>query len=306
MISENATEWLGLPISLFDPEKLPSDYANHLYRLALEWDSEYAFPELFAKFLEGPGCAETPALIIGSFSGDNGADDTSEIVQLIVAARRQLPKLRGIFLGDITSEENEISWINQTDVSPIFSAYPDLEHFRVRGATGLSFGGRLRSDKLKSLTVESGGLPTSVLLEIESCDFPALEHIEVWLGTDQYGGDATVENLRTFLDGEKYPKLKYLGLRDSEIADKIAEALNGASVISQIETLDLSMGTLSDDGAESFLANPALRQLKNIDLHYHYLSDKMIAKVKAALPQADLSDGQGDTEEDDRFVAVSE
>jgi hypothetical protein len=304
MISENAAEWLGLPVSLFDPEKLPSNYAHQLYRLALDWESELSFSELFARFLEGPACSETPALIIGSFAGDGG-NDSSEIVQLIVAARRQLPKLRGIFLGDITSEENEISWINQSDVSPIFSAYPDLEHFRVRGGTQLSFGGRLRSDKLKSLTVESGGLPATVLREIASCDFPSLEHLELWLGTDEYGGDATLDDIRPFLGAQKYPRLKYLGLRDSAMADEVAKLLQGATILDAIETLDLSLGTLGDEGAEALLANQAVHRLAKVDLHHHYLSDEMMAKVKAALPQADLSD-QEEEEEYGRFVAVSE
>jgi len=305
MISENATEWLGLPVSLFDPQKRPAEYVRRLYRLALDWESELSFPELFARFLEGPGCAETPALIIGAFAGDDPSLDTSEVVQLIVAARRQLPKLRAIFLGDITSEENEISWINQTDVSPIFAAYPELEHFRVRGATGLSFGGNLRSEKLKSLTVESGGLPATVIREIASCDFPALEHLELWLGTDEYGGDATVEDIRPFLSGERYPNLKYLGLRDSESADEIAKALQGAQILERIESLDLSLGTLGDEGGEALLANAALRRLAKVDLHHHYLSDAMMKKLKAALPQADLSDQEAE-DKYGRFVAVSE
>lgn len=304
MISENATEWLGIPVSLFNPEKQPADYIRRLYRLALDWDSELSFPELFGRFIEGPGVSETPALIIGSFAGDHGSD-SSEVVQLVVAARRQLPKLRGIFLGDITSEENEISWINQSDVSSIFAAYPDLQHFRVRGATGLSFGGNLQSTKLKSLTVESGGLPASVIREIASCDFRALEHLELWLGTDEYGGDSTIGDIQPFLTGTKFPNLKYLGLRDSQMADEIAKALHGAPILERIESLDLSLGTLGDEGAQALLTNPSLRRLTKIDLHHHYLSDGMMEKVKAALPQADLSDQESE-DKYGRFVAVSE
>jgi hypothetical protein len=50
-----------------------------------------------------------------------------------------LTNLRAIFLGDITYEENEISWIEQSDVSPLLRAYPALEVSRVRGGNSLEF-----------------------------------------------------------------------------------------------------------------------------------------------------------------------
>jgi hypothetical protein len=310
MITEHTESWLGFPVKLFDAEQSESgveDYEKTIYRLALDWDAEVDFPTLFSRFMATSLSAKTPAIIIGQFHWDDASQPSEEIVQLLVAARDGLPNLRGIFIGDIISEENEISWIQQSDVSPLLAAYPQLEHLRLRGSEGLSLGGRLAHANLKSLTIESGGLPPRLLQEVASSQLPALEHLELWLGTPSYGGDATVEDLRPFLQGTLFPKLKYLGLRDSEIADQIAEALKSAPIAGRIEKLDLSLGILSDAGGQALLDNPALKNLKHLDLHHHYLSPKMMDTLKATFRGVNLEEAQGSkTAQDDRYVAVGE
>jgi hypothetical protein len=267
MISEHLTDWLGFPVQLFDAarsEEGVTDYSGTIYRLALDWDATVDFPTLFSRFLESPASAQLPAIIIGQFHGDDPEKTSEEAVQLLVSARARLPNLRGIFIGEMISEENEISWINQSDVSPLLPAYPKLEHLRLRGAHCLSLGGRLTHQMLKSLTIETGGLPPALLHEAAASRLPALEHLELWLGTTSYGGDATVEDIKPFLQRGLFPQLKHLGLRDSEIVDEIAAALAGAPILEQLESLDLSLGTLSDQGGRAFLNNPALRRLKTL------------------------------------------
>ena len=62
------------------------------------------------------------------------------VADLLVDAKDRLNRLKGLFIGDITYEECEISWIIQSDVSPVLTAYPELELFRVRGGQDLSLG----------------------------------------------------------------------------------------------------------------------------------------------------------------------
>ncbi len=306
MISEHATEWLGYPVEVYDPTGSTPDYRNKVYRLASDYDATEPLTDLLTRFLDGPGSAETPALIFGLY-GEH--DNTSApVVEALVAMRERLPKLRGIFLGDIISEENEISWIQQSDVSPLFRAYPNLEHFRIRGTNSLELG-ELHHAKLKSLVIESGGLDVDVLREAVSEDLPALEHLEIWLGSENYGGNVALSDLEPVLSGKKFPKLKYLGLRDSEIQDEIAAAIARAPILARLETLDLSLGTLSDEGALALLSSDAFYGLKKIDLHHHYLSDGMMARLKSSGLNVDLS-GQQKEDEDDgqilRYIAVSE
>ncbi len=134
---------------------------------------------------------------------ENG--EAARVVEALVSARDRLPKLRAIFLGDITYEECEISWIQNTDVSPIFDAYPALEHFGVRGANGLRLGA-LRHQQLRSLIVQCGGLDAAITREVTSAELPALDHLELWLGTEDYGGTTTVEDLAPILSGGRFPR----------------------------------------------------------------------------------------------------
>jgi hypothetical protein len=75
--------------------------------------------------------------------------------------------------------------------------------------------------------------------------------------------------------------------------------------LKRIRALDLSLGTLGDQGADALLSSPDVRKLARLDLHHHYLSDAMIARIAALDIEVDLED-QLQGEEDDRFVSVSE
>ena len=310
MITEHATNWLGFPVKLYDAktsEKAIADYSKTIYRLAMDWDADADIPTLFSRFLASPAAAQTPAIIIGQYHGDDPQHSSEEVVQLLVSAAPKLPNLRGIFIGDMLSEENEISWIVQSDVSPLLAAYPNLEHLRLRGTSELSLGGRLVHDKLKSLVIETGGLPPDLFREVLMSQLPALETLELWLGTPSYGGDVTLDDLQPLLSGELFPALKHLGLRDSEIVNDIAASLASAPILSRLTALDLSLGTLSDTGAEALLDIPALKNLKQLDLHYHFLSEAMMKDLKREFPFVNVDDPQGeDAGEDDRYVAVGE
>src|SRR5262249_46830141 len=151
------------------------------------------------------------------------------------------PELRALFLGDIISEECEVSWIRQGDVSPLLAAFPRLEHFKVRGSARLAFGG-VRHDHLRVLAGGSGGPSEAVLAEIYAADFPRLEHLELWLGSPWYGATPDPVPLVPLLRGRTFPRLRYLGLRNSLIADLVAQAVALAPVLRKLKVLDLSMG----------------------------------------------------------------
>ncbi len=138
-------------------------------------------------------------------------------------------------------------------------------------------------------------------------ELPNLEHLDLWLGEDNYGGDATVADLAPFLGGERLPALRHLGLEDSEIQDEIAAAVAGAPVVARLESLSLAMGILTDQGAEALLAGQPLTHLRKLDLHHHFLSDAMVARVKAALPGVEVDlDEQEKPDGDWHYIAVSE
>ncbi|GII00242.1 STM4015 family protein [Planobispora takensis] len=246
--------------------------------------------------------------IVVGWWGAGYAGCSSELpVGLLSGAADRLRNVRSIHLGDIGQEESEISWIEHGDVTPLLEAFPKLEFLRIRGSSGLLLR-PVRHGALRTLEFESGGLPAEVVRAVGASQFPALEDLDMWLGVEEYGGDATVADLEPILSGERLPALRSLGLQNSEIQDEIAAAVASAPVVARLETLALAMGTLTDTGAEALLSGQPLTHLRRLDLSHHFLSEAMTERIRAALPgvAVDLSDRQEAEEDDWRYVAVSE
>ncbi len=309
-ISEHPEEFAGLPVREYDPEEGIQDPLDSAPRLASEYDppTGRSMESLLSRFLDDPAASQVVALVIGPWEGlYDGQSDSSSLVASLVAAKDRLRSLKALFFGDITYDECEISWINQSDVSPLLAAFPALEHFRVRGGNNLSFGDGLSHDSLRVLVIESGGLDGEVVRTVAAAQLPNLEHLELWLGDEYYGGGATVADLAPILSGEVFPKLKYLGLRDFDGADVLAVALADAPVLRRIEVLDLSLGTLGDEGVVALLQGGALSSLKRLDIHHHYVSDEVLDGLKALGIELNADDQQDADENDgERYVAVGE
>lgn len=311
MLYEHAQELFGKPVIEWRPGVPLADPAGTAYRLRLEYDEAEAgvtWEGRFSEFLQQPGSSSVTSLVVGVWGDLSPLDDSSSVVKTLTQASDQLPALTALFIGDIVSEESEISWIQQSDMAPLFTAYPELEHFRVRGGEKLRFG-PLNHARLRSLIVESGGLDVSVVRDITSSSLPELEHLELWLGDESYGANAEVVDLAPILSGKLFPKLRYLGLRDSLLTDAIAVTAANSPLLEQLRVLDLSLGTLSDAGAAALLASPGIKNLELLDLHHHYCSDEMVSKLEALGIAVDTSDKQEPDDydgESTRYVAVGE
>ena len=282
--------------------------ADFIPRIAVDWNSTSTWVERFEAMLETPGVEKLVGFVVGMWSSDGGDTPASDAVNAVLAAHEQLPNLRALFVGDIESEENEISWIEQTDLAPLLAALPDLEWFGARGGNNLKLGSPAHRN-LKTLIIEAGGLEGEVVQGLMKADFPNLEHFELYLGTDEYGGSTTIADLQPILDGQVFPKLKYLGLRNADIADEVAKAVADAPILERIDVLDLSLGILGDEGAQALLDSPLMANLKLLDLHYHFLTDAMQEKLKSLPCEVDVSEAQSGDEWDGeihRYVAVSE
>ncbi|WP_433341659.1 STM4015 family protein [Micromonospora sp. CA-111912] len=292
---------------------LPDADGPAAWRIAAnDWDNSTdhklnpQFRDAFERFVDRAG-ENVEALVIGSWG--YAAFNEAPIAQLCEAAPR-LPHLKALFLGDIVAEECEISWMRVGDVSPLLTAYPGLEVLRVRGGEDFRFS-PVRHERLRRLEVQSGGLRPAFVRAVLDSELPALDELELWLGTPDYGGETTVADLAPLLAGERFPALRRLGLCNSEIADDIAEALAAAPVVKRLEALDLSLGTLGDRGALALAGGQPLTHLAKLDLSHHYASEDTVAAVKAALPGVwvDLSDPQEEDEDEGetyRYTAVSE
>ncbi|MGV9556972.1 STM4015 family protein [Streptomyces sp. NPDC003401] len=277
------------------------------------YDADEEWTQAFARFCAAVDTTRVRALIVGAWQEAYDSEPTA-VVEALVAARERFPALRALFVGDMVMEECEISWINQTDPTPLLAAYPELEELGVRGGSGLRFPA-LGHDALRRLTIESGGLPAEVVRGIAASDLPALEHLDLWLGTPDYGGDSEVADLEPILSGARLPRLRHLALRNSEIQDAVAAAVASAPVVARLEVLDLSMGVLTDEGGAALLAGQSLTHLKKLDLHHHYLGEDLVDRIRRTVETAgvevDLDRDDADEEQEDdgtvwRYVAVGE
>ena len=302
MFNDNLTEYLGYPVRLFSPDE-DHDFATTVYRIAYSWDTEIEFKELLKQYLEAEGVDQAPALVIGLWCED--PDSSEPAIKTLVDNRHKLPNLKGLFFGDVTQEECEVSWMEQSDITSIFTAFPALEHFTVRGGEGLSLA-PIRHLTLKSLTIQAGGIDKNIVDSITKSVLPELEHLEIYLGTEQYGANSKIGNVRPLLTDTIFPKLKYLGLKDSDLQDAIAHEAANSPVVKTLEELDLSLGVMTDEGGAALLAGESIKSLKKLNLKYHFMSDAMMAQLEALPIEVDVSDQQQEEDEDFRWVAVGE
>ena len=281
------------------------DLDKRVYRVGIGYDdADEDFTTRLDALLADPRVGDLRGLVIGSWFSEVCEDGPTELVERLVANAAKLTSLKGLFIGDIVQEECEISWLHQTDLSPLLHAFPNLEVFYVRGGEGLRFTD-LSHANLRTLVVQAGGLPREVVRDIGAANLPELRVLTLWLGTDDYGGDTKPGDLAGILAGDRFPKLEHLGLQDSVIQDAVTIAVTKSTLLARIKGLDLSMGTLTDAGGQALLGCTAVRGLSHLNLRHHYLSADMVKKIKALGVEVNTADRQ-EPDEDYRYVEVAE
>ena len=228
-------------------------------------------------------------LIIGSW-GSAYEDDCQPIIDDIARNADQFSHITKLFVGDMDYEECEVSWIMQGNYSKLWKAMPQLKELTIKGSMDLTLG-EIEHENLESLTIICGGLGTDVIKEIEKAKLPGLKKLLLYIGVEDYGFDGDAGTIKELLENSDFPNLSYLGIVDSEIQDELAQVVLECKYIHQIETLDLSCGTLTDKGGSLLLEKlPELSNIKKLDVHHHYLSDEMMEKIGNLSLEADVSE----------------
>lgn len=316
--------WGGLPVFSLPGEdfedmedwpggvEIPKDVAAWAWSVGVVDFEGDGYSELFEAFLRDVDTTAVSSFVIGNWVTNDTMDDTAaDVFEPLIAVADRFPNLRHLFVGDIGSDQWEISWIHQSDLTPLLRAFPKLETFGVRGSENLGWEQRAYPE-LRELTFQSGGLPPEVVRAVAGSEFPELTDLELYLGEEEYFGGSEVADLAGILAGTGFPKLRYLGLRDAANADEVAAAVAHAPIVSRLEVLDLSLGNLGDEGAAALLAGQPLTHLKKLDLHHHFISEQMQERLREALPgvEVDLSEHEEADDWDDgelhRFISVAE
>ncbi|MFJ8002561.1 STM4015 family protein [Streptomyces sp. NPDC096310] len=314
---QHVREFHGLSAFTFPqfarPAELPDPAAVAWRFQCGPYVSDEHYQDCWERFVATVELEKVRAVVLGFpwYDFEGGAGE-----RCLIEQSHRFTSLEAVFLGDVEDDEAMISTIGQSDLAPFLEAFPGLRELAVRGGEGLDFPVTGHKE-LRVLRVESGGLPPEAAAHIAAAELPALESLELWLGDDEYGGGATVEDLAPLFAGVGKPNLRHLGIQNSPIQDEIAAALASAPVVEQLISLSLSMGTLSDAGAEALLHGQPLTHLELLDLSHHFLSRDMMLRLWTTLEPAgvrvhlrgrndedayllEFGDGNG------RYVAVAE
>lgn len=271
--------------NLIQLERIGGNGMYQSKKYAYDWDDidEGKGPEtLIKEILEDPELPSLTELVIGCWGDACDADSSAQpLIDGLVENASHFSGIKSLFIGDMEYEDCELSWIEQGDYSKLWAAMPQLEKMTIKGASGNFNLGALEHSGLKELVIISGGLPVGILKQIEQAKLPSLEVLKLYLGIDNYGGDASLEDIESFLANSDFPKLRYLGLLDSEEQDGIADLVLKSKYMKQLDSLDFSYGCLTDKGGQ--LIYDALSKdsgIKNLYIEYHYMSTEVVRKLE--------------------------
>lgn len=250
-------------------------------RLSLDWDAyekKKKWADVLEEFLMAQDASETTHLIVGAAEGFEGDMMSSMTLPALIANKDKLPKLEALFIGDITYEECELSWINSGDFSELWKNFPNLKALGIRGYPGIL--GQMDMPNLEYLTIQCSGMNKKNAVEIQAANLPKIEKLELWLGTDHYGGNTGVKDWEPILSGSVFPTVKHLGLMNCSFVDDIAKALEGSAILDRLTTLDLSMGNMSDEGGVAIYKSEKVRKLESLNLSHHFMTDWMMGRFQ--------------------------
>jgi predicted DNA-binding WGR domain protein len=301
---EHTAHFRGCPVREFIPEVGLKHLERTVYCVRTDaLDGEAAFQERLDALLSDAQVGQLKGLVIGNWFGQTNESPPIEAMDRLIAAKERLGSLRGLFVGDVIQEEADISMLHQGELTSLIQALPALEELVVRGGRGLRLP-QLVHPGLRTLIIQSGGLNSGCVHDLMTPQLPNLERVALWLGAESYGADFAVEDLAAACNGEIWPSLEYLGLMDSDQADGIAAAVTAGAMIRRILALDLSMGTLGDEGGRDLFSCAAVRSLSFLNLRHHYMSRSLAASFSKLGIEVDVSDRELD--DDLRTCEVSE
>ena len=213
--------------------------------------------------------------------------------------------------GIETDYDYEISWTSLGDATGLWQALPKLRRMRLQTGLGGSSAsgspeviGDFDVPKLEHMEVITGGMSQACLQAFAGGHAPELVHMDLWLGSDNYGATGTAADLAPIFDGANVPKLTHLGIMNSEIADSFIDELVGSKLLRRLRELDLSYGTLSDEGAARLHANArSLGHLERLVLSANCLTEEGIAQVRGLCANVVIDDQKG---EDEHYASLSE
>ena len=229
-------------------------------------------------------------------NGDPNEDDLQDLLDLV--GKKAPSTLRKIVIGD---NVDQISWHHTGSLTKMWKGVPNLQILEIE--SGDFDVGAMDAPNLERAIFVTGGLSKACGKHIATAKMPKVKHLEIYYGTDNYGGTCTLKEVAPLLERTDLKNLTYLGLKNSEFANDIAKAVVGSKLVRQLKVLDLSLGTMTDEGAQALAdGKAALKHLEVLDLTRNYLTKAGIKLVAGLCKkvitdrQEKADDGDGDDE----------
>jgi hypothetical protein len=251
---------------------------------------------------------------------NDDVDWSFDSVLKVIDEAGELPLLRVVDMTPDAEHMDQASWRRIGDIRCLWKNAPNLRELLMQGSSGSDDGVPIRmgdvvAPRLEKLVYISSGLDKRVPKALGEATLPELEHLELYFGNEDYGNSCSVKSLAGILAGKSLPRLKYLGLENSDWDVELVEAVAKSAILPRLKVLDLSKGTLYRKGAAALIANAAaFRHLDKLDLSDNYLGEEQRAAILQAIPCAYVDD-QRDIDEDDddpdgdepyRYVSIGE
>jgi uncharacterized protein (TIGR02996 family) len=235
-----------------------------------------------------------------------GVDSLDGSIEGLITAGPR-PLLRTLVIGDfVFPDECEMSWSSITAAPRLWPLYPNLQALELQA--GKMELGELVLPALRSFELRTGGLSLASLRAIGAARWPELERLVVWFGQPGYGAEPTAEDLPPLLEAAaRLPRLRHLGLLNSELADGAVRLLAGSALLPRLEVLDLSLGTFSDSGAATLVEQrDRFAHLRRLDLSESWLSEEGVRRVQGICAEVVTDRQRDDYDDGERYVSVGE
>ncbi len=232
-------------------------------------------------------------------NGDPVADNLQPLIDVL--AERAPATVREIVLGD---NVDQISWHHTGNLARLWNGVPNLRVLAIE--TGDVTFGTIDAPALERMVVKTGGLSKAAGASLAALRAPKLEHLEIYYGDPEYGGDCSIADVAPLLARTDLPALRELGLKNAMFETDIARAVVESKLLGQLRALDLSLGTMTDEGAHVLAASrDALAHLDTLDLSHNFLTADGIAAVRG-LARHVITEDQQVAEDELYYVAVQE
>ena len=281
--------------------------------------------ETFLNFRSDPNIGKIEGLAIGA--------NVTDYVTRLISAKNKLKNLKRLIIGNkLIDGEEELdivecrypdSFTNKKrgyfkqniNLNRILSSFPSLELLILRGKISVT-DGELEHQNLKILMIEGLGVSDKTLEDLFRVKLPLLSRLDIWIGTrywrwgnrrdfDDEPDEMNKSIFAPLFSCQIYPKLIHLALIDADFTDEIAYEIAASDILKNLEVLDLSRGSLTDEGADILINSKYINHLKTLDLSGHYCSMRTVKNVREQAAKHKINLIMEDND-DDFFDGVQE